>query len=68
VAEQRPTGGPDSGERFNSEVIDLSDIDFLALDNMPSAVLRDAIRRVCAELAVEGEPPAYFQSSLRNQA
>jgi FXSXX-COOH protein len=68
VAEQRPSGDPEWRERFNAEVIDLSDIDLLALEDMPSAVLRAAIRRVRAELEAERKPPAYFQSSLRNQA
>jgi FXSXX-COOH protein len=67
VVEQRPSGDPEWRERFNSEVIDLSDIDLLALDDMPSAVLRAAIRRVRAELGAEREPSAYFQSSLRNR-
>lgn len=68
MAEQRPSGDPEWRERFNSEVIDLSDIDLLALDDMPSAVLRAAVRRVRAELGAEREPSAYFQSSLRNRA
>ena len=68
MVEQRPSGDPEWRERFNSEVIDLSDIDLLALDDMPrSAVLRAAIRRVRAELGAEREPSAYFQSSLRNR-
>jgi FXSXX-COOH protein len=65
VADQRPSGGPDWGERFGPEVIDLSSIDSFVLENVPSAILRDAIRRVSAELAAAAEPAAFFQSGLR---
>jgi FXSXX-COOH protein len=50
---------------FNSDVIDLSDIDLSRLGKVPSQVLRSAIQRVCRELASEGETVAYFQNSLR---
>jgi FXSXX-COOH protein len=57
--------GSDRRETFSSDVIDLSGIDLSALSTLPNSVLRAAIRRVCEELAGDGETSAYFQSSLR---
>lgn len=50
---------------FSSDVIDLTNIDLSAMNELPNEVLRHAIQRVCAELAGDGEASAFFQSSLR---
>lgn len=53
---------------FGSDVIDLSDIDLTALNELPSAALRAAIVRVREELSGNGDQSAVyagFRSSLR---
>jgi FXSXX-COOH protein len=53
---------------FESDVIDLGDIDLTALRQVPSAALRAAIVRVRAELSSDDEQSAVyadFRSSLR---
>ncbi len=53
---------------YESDVIDLSDIDLTALSELPSATLRAAIARVREELSGNGDESAVyagFRSSLR---
>lgn len=53
---------------YRSDVIDLSDIDLTALNELPSATLRAAIARVRDELSGDGDQSAIyagFRSSLR---
>lgn len=55
----------DENETFSSEVIDLKDVDLSAVGELPSAVLRSAIGRVCQELSDSAGAFASFQSSVR---
>lgn len=57
--------GEDGDETFSSEMIDLRDVDLSAVDELPSAVLRSAIGRVCRELSSGAGVFASFQSSVR---
>jgi FXSXX-COOH protein len=53
---------------FGTDVVDLSGIDLAAVSELPSPVLRAAIRRVCEELSGNGDQSAVyagFRSSLR---
>jgi FXSXX-COOH protein len=59
------TGDEGENETFSSEVIDLKDVDLSALGELPSAVLRSAIGRVCRELSGSAGAYASFQSSMR---
>lgn len=49
---------------FISEIIDIEGCDLSAVRDLPSAVLRAAIRRVYAELSDGTRTSAFFQSSL----
>lgn len=50
---------------FDSDIIDLSDLDLTAIRALPNAVLRDAVERVCAELGDDAGTTAFFQSSMQ---
>lgn len=54
----------DSADVFTSDLIDLSDVNLAAVRDLPSTVLRAAVKRFCAELADNTETSAFFQNSL----
>lgn len=53
--------GSDDGI-FQSDIIDLSDLDMATVRKLPNPVLRAAIERVCAELSSDAETISFFQN------
>lgn len=54
----------DSADVFTSDLIDLGDFNLTAVRDLPSTVLRAAVKRFCAELTDNTETSAFFQNSL----
>lgn len=54
----------DSANVFTSDLIDLGDFNLTAVHDLPSTVLRAAVKRFCAELTDNTETSAFFQNSL----